>query len=369
MAMCMGPAGIITERRHASCRLPGVLLAGLILGTGPSVFGQDSLRTELSGYAEVYFGYDLGGPVDNERPDFLYNHKRHNEVAINLAYIKARLHQGRVRANVALMAGTYAQYNLAAEPGALQHVMEANVGVKLGGGEEWWVDAGIMPSHIGFESAAGDDCWSLTRSLWAENTPYYEVGARLAYKPSERAAFSVLYLNGWQRIQRQAGNSAPAFGTQLDLTTANGARFNWSTFIGRDTPDSVGLWRFYNNVYTIFDGDTTGLTLGFDLGLQQRKGGGLDGWFGPVVLVRQRLAEASWAVGRVEFFNDEAMVIMGTDRPVMSASLGWDRQVAAGIRFRVEGRWIGNERTIFTDGDGDAARDNWAFTTALCARF
>ena len=75
------------------------------------------------------------------------------------------------------------------------------------------------------------------------------------------------------------------------------------------------------------------------------------------------------AVGRVEFFNDEAMVIMGTDRPVMSASLGWDRQVAAGIRFRVEGRWIGNERTIFTDGDGDAARDNWAFTTALCARF
>ena len=91
MAMCMGPAGIITERRHASCRLPGVLLAGLILGTGPSVFGQDSLRTELSGYAEVYFGYDLGGPVDNERPDFLYNHKRHNEVAINLAYIKAIL--------------------------------------------------------------------------------------------------------------------------------------------------------------------------------------------------------------------------------------------------------------------------------------
>jgi hypothetical protein len=36
-----------------------------------------------------------------------------------------------------------------------------------------------MPSHIGFESVISADCWTLTRSLLAENSPYYETGMRL----------------------------------------------------------------------------------------------------------------------------------------------------------------------------------------------
>lgn len=335
----------------------------------PGTHAQDSLRVILGGYAEVYFGYDLGRPSSGERPDFLYNHKRHNEVGVNLACLKAAMDKGRVRGNLALMAGTYVQYNLATEPAALRNIMEANVGVSLTRNGSLWLDAGVMPSHIGFESAVGADCWTLTRSLWAENTPYYEAGARLSWKASRNMNASLFLLNGWQRMQRLPGHTAPAFGTKLNLATPNGTVVNWSTFLGPATPDSLRLNRFYNNVYTTFNGDTTGLTLGFDLGLQERRDGGWDGWFGPVVVLRQRVAERNRAVARVEFFHDEAMVILGTDRPLMSACVGWDRQLVPGVLWRAEARWIGNERAMFTDRDGVPVRDNWVLTTALSARF
>jgi hypothetical protein len=71
-------------------------------------------------------------------------------------------------------------------------------------------------SHIGFESAIGKDCWNLTRSILADNSPYYESGAKLSYtSKNEKWFISGLILNGWQRIQRVEGNNLPAFGHQL----------------------------------------------------------------------------------------------------------------------------------------------------------
>jgi hypothetical protein len=48
-------------------------------------------------------------------------------------------------------------------------LLEANIGYKPFAATNFWIDAGVMPSHIGFESAIGSDCWNLTRSILAEN--------------------------------------------------------------------------------------------------------------------------------------------------------------------------------------------------------
>ncbi len=323
----------------------------------------------ISGYAEVYFAYDLSSPGNGERPSFLYNYRRTNEVNVNLTYLKATYAKDRVRANLALMAGTYSQYNLAAEPAQLRNLLEANIGVRLSAKRDLWLDAGVLPSHIGFESAIGADCWNLTRSLWAENTPYFEAGARLSYKPNDHLTLAALYLNGWQRIQRQAGNTAPAFGTQINATTTNGTQVNWSTFIGRETPDSVGLWRYYNNFYAVFDGDTTGLTLGFDVGVQELPNRKITGWFGPVMMVRQRFCKNWWGVGRVEFFNDEDRIVLPVERPMMSATLGADKWITDNVLWRAEVRWLGIEEKVFEDADQRAIGTNWAITTAMSAKF
>lgn len=116
----------------------------------------------FSGYLETYYSYDFGNPDNHLRPGFFYSHNKHNELNLNLGLAKVNYAKDNVRANFALMAGTYPQYNLAAEPSLLKNVYEANVGVKIYKSKNLWVDAVIMPSHIGFESAIGKDCMNLT---------------------------------------------------------------------------------------------------------------------------------------------------------------------------------------------------------------
>ncbi len=94
--------------------------------------GQESdtiRRLAFSGYAKLYYLYDSSEPDNHIRPGFIYSHNRHNEVTLNLGYFKGTYHAPNVRANLALMAGTYA--NLAAEPGVLKNIFEANIGVRL----------------------------------------------------------------------------------------------------------------------------------------------------------------------------------------------------------------------------------------------
>ena len=56
-----------------------------------SAFTQrDSLnRLSFSGYAELYYSYDFSRPDDKEKPSFVYNHKRHNEINTNLILLKS----------------------------------------------------------------------------------------------------------------------------------------------------------------------------------------------------------------------------------------------------------------------------------------
>lgn len=81
----------------------------------------------------------------------------------------------------------------------LQHIYESNIGISLNKKNNLWLDAGIFGSHIGFESAISKDCWTLTRSLFAENSPYYLSGTKLTYNPNEHWEFAVIICNGWQR--------------------------------------------------------------------------------------------------------------------------------------------------------------------------
>ena len=131
---------------------------------------NDSLKKlNFSAYGELYYSYDFSNPQNHEKSNFLYNHKRHNELNSNLLLLKANYLDKNYRANLGLMTGNYAQYNLSSEPNWAQFIYEANVGIKISKEYNLWLDAGILPSHIGFESAISADCWTLTRSLLAEN--------------------------------------------------------------------------------------------------------------------------------------------------------------------------------------------------------
>ncbi len=339
------------------------------------VFGQNTDSTRaltFSGYTEVFYQYDFNQPADNARPSFLYNHNRVHEVNINLAYLKATYTTDKVRGNLALMAGTYADDNLSAESDVTQHILEANVGVRLG--KRTWVDAGIMPSHIGFESAISKDCRTLTRSLVAENSPYFETGVKLTYQPNDKWTLAALYLNGWQRIARPAGNTFPAFGTQITWKPNSNVTLNYSTFLGSDKPDDNRLIRQYHNLYGIFVAGDWEFTAGFDFGAEQaRKGDSeLNTWYTPVLIARYQTSPRTALALRGEYFEDKKGVIIATGTEngfqTLGLSLNFDYRISDNALWRIEGRVLNSKDGIFVTNDGLSATRPYV-TTSLAISF
>jgi hypothetical protein len=334
---------------------------------------KDTAKLAISGYAEAYYSYDLNNPSNHLKPGFIYNYNRHNELNLNLAYVKANYSSNRVRGNVALMAGTYAQYNLASEAELLRYLYEANVGVRIG--KNLWVDAGILPSHIGFESAVGKDCYTLTRSLLAENSPYYEAGAKITWSPNDKWTFSAMYLNGWQRIRKVDGNQTPSFGTQLIFKPSDKVTLNYSTYIGSDKPDSTRQMRYFNDLYGNFTiTDNFSLVAGLDYGFEQKeKGSGdMNQWYSPVVIARYTFTDKLALAGRVEYYSDERGVIISTGTPngfkTSGYSLNLDVTPVPNVLFRIEGRLLHSKDEIFLK-DSEPKNNNASVTTSLAFWF
>ena len=344
-----------------------------------SSFAQtDNTKNPLkfSGYIEIYYAYDFSNPSDHNRPGFVYSHNRHNEVNLNLGFVKLAYNTDKVRANIALMTGTYANANLAAEPGVLKNIYEANAGVKISKTKNLWIDAGIFASHIGFESAVGKDCWNLTRSILADNSPYFESGAKISYTSDNEQWFvSGLVLNGWQRIQRVDGNNTPAFGHQLTFKPNSKTTLNSSTFVGSDTPDSTRQMRYFHNFYGQFQlHEKFGLIVGFDIGAQQKSEGrsAYNTWYSPVLIAQYSPTGKINIAARGEYYSDADGVIISTGTingfQTYGYSLNLDYNIRDNVMWRIEGRAFSSKDEIFTL-DNQPSTQNYIVATALAISF
>ena len=360
--------------------MKSLLFSAVALATLQNANAQDSTQTKnpltISGYVEAYYNHDFNNPDNHQVPGFLYNFNRANEVNLNLALIKANYATDRLRANVALATGTYMNANYSAEPGTLKNIYEANIGVRLSGKSNLWLDAGIMPSHIGFESAVGKDNWTLTRSLLAENSPYFESGLKLGYTTRDEKLFiSAMYLNGWQRIQRVDGNSTPAFGTQITYKPTGSVTLNYSAFIGNDKPDSLKQMRYFHNVYGIFQlTNQFGIIAGVDFGTEQKakESSRYNTWYTPVLIARFSPSDHFRIAARGEYYSDKNGVIIstGTDNgfKTFGYSLNFDYLPVDNVVWRVEARSLKSKDAIFTDNDV-SKRQNYFVTTSVALSF
>ncbi len=354
------------------------LIPILLIITNFASAQSDTSKSNISftGYAEVYYTYDFNKPEDHNRPSFIYSHNRHNEFNLNLGFVKTAYSSDRVRANVALAAGTYMNANYSAEPGVLKNIYEANAGVKISGKKNLWVDGGIFASHIGFESAVSKDCWTLTRSILADNSPYYESGAKISYTSDNSKWFlSGLILNGWQHIQRPAGNNSPAFGTQITYTPNSKVTLNYSTFIGNDKPDTAKQMRYFHNLYGLFHiTEKFHVTAGLDYGMEEKANGsdGFNSWYSPVIIVKVNLNNTWSITGRGELYYDEYGVIIptGTENGFQTTgySINFDCRVRENAVWRVEGRILNSKDDIFVK-ESDMVNSNTFITTSLAISF
>ncbi len=331
---------------------------------------DSSAKFVFSAYAEPYFSLDLTDRSQNLKEDFIYNHKRTKMPNLNLMFVKGAYNFGHIRANLAIMAGDYAKYNLANEPKLYRHLMEANIGVKLSKSKNIWLDAGVMPSHIGFESAVGADCWNLTRSLLAENSPYFETGVKLsAVSKNEKWNTAFLVLNGWQKIKMPEGINKPSFGLQINFKPTSNITLNYSNFIGSDKPDSLAIARVFHNLFAqVQTSKNLGFIMGFDIGSDKNRSSKRNIWYSPVVISRLKINEKNFFAARIEYYKDPEETIVSTNTmngfQTYGYSLNYDYQLSEKMFFRMEAKKYHSKDAVFHSRE-TSSNQNFSITTAL----
>lgn len=361
-----------------------IVLAACLLTTlqanaqvSAGIFNRFLSPLTISGYAETYYGGDFNNPIGDTRPSFIYSFNKNNEAAVNLAFLKGSYNTNKIRANLALAAGTYMNANYAAEPGILGNFYEGNVGIKLSRENNLWLDAGIFASHIGLESAVGKDNWTLTRSIGADNTPYFESGAKISYiSRNEKWFLSALALNGWQHIKPVDGNTIPALGTQITYKPSSRITLNSSTFIGSDKPDSTRQMRYFHNFYGIFRlTDTLAAAINFDIGIEQRNknSSAMNTWFNPTVILRYMPTAKTAIAVRAEYYDDRHGVIIASGTSggfrTWGFSANFDYHITSNLLWRVEARTLNSNDNIFTTRNGSTTDNNTFITTSLSVNF
>lgn len=329
---------------------------------------KDSLTIKVSGFLETYYAYDFSNPTTETKLPFMYNYNRHNEFNVNNGLIRTQLQYGNTYASIAVHAGTYVDDNYASED--IKLVSEAYVGMYLNDNKKSSIEVGIMPSYIGFESATTATNLTLTRSILAENSPYFMTGIKYNYKPNDKWSFSGLVTNGWQRINKPDKTVVPAFGTQIVYKPAENTTLNWSTFIGKEFYGTELAMRYFSNLYWDNQWNSKWRTiLGFDFGIQDRSS--LNDkhlyWMSPVLITQYSISQKWQTAVRFEYYQDEDNVIVATSDAFKTsgASINFDYLPNSKVKLRTEARYFDSKEAIFFDNKSN----NFFVTTSLSFEF
>ena len=335
-----------------------------------SIFSQekDSLKIKVSGFLETYYAYDFSSPTTDSKLPFMYNYNRHNEFNVNNGLIRAQLQYGNTYESIADQTVTYVDDNYASED--IKLVSEAFVGMYLNDNKKSSIEVGIMPSYIGFESATTATNLTLTRSILAENSPYFMTGIKYNYKPNDKWSFSGLVTNGWQRINRPDKTVTPALGTQIIYKPSEKATLNWSTFIGKEFYGTELAMRYFSNLYWDNTWNSKWRTiLGFDFGIQDSSSMNDEHlfWMSPVFIAQYSINPKWQTAVRVEYYQDEDNVIVATSDAFKTsgASINFDYLLNSKVKLRTEARYFDSKEAIFFD----TKTNNFFVTTSLSFEF
>lgn len=309
----------------------------------------------LSAYIDAYYAFDFNQPKNKEIPYYVSSNN-HNTFNINLAYLDIKYNGKRVRARFVPAFGTYMNANYTNEKGGLKYILEGSIGVKLSKKKEIWLDAGILGSPYTNESAISKDHLMYSRSLSAENVPYYLCGVKFGLPLSKKINFYTYLINGWQQINDQ--NNGKSIGTQLEWKWNNQNILNWDTYVGdeRSALNPNHRIRYFTDLYWIHKGKKNwDFTSCAYLGLQERVNidkREIKPWWQANFIARYTFVKKFSLSARVEYYED---LNGSTLTPITSvqqfkcfgSGLSFAWHFIENCMFRVEAKGLVSDKNIF----------------------
>jgi hypothetical protein len=344
-----------------------LLYAKTIAQTVINIDTTNKSKITIEANIDAYYGYDFNKLQTKDRPYFV-SHSRNNEVNLNFAYVSFKYTSERLRATFAPGFGTYMNANYAAESGSLKYIVEAYAGFKPFARKNIWLDIGIIPSPYTYESAFSLNQLVYTRSYGAENSPYYQAGARLSLPLSKKLSANLYLLNGWQQISDV--NNSLSFGSNLELNANEHLAIDWNTYIGDESsaahPDYRA--RYFTDLYATWNpSEKVSLAASVYGGLQKRLNNNetTDSyWWQANTALKYSFSKQHSLSARVEYFNDDDGVIVQPVTDVVgfnsfSESLCYNWRVTDKVLFRVEARYFQSGKNVYVKEATPVNNDLW----------
>lgn len=330
-------------------------------GISDSYDSLENGKISIGGLVDAYYGFDFNRPSSKNR-DYSVSSSRHNEFNINLAYLDIKYKNNRVRAHLVPSFGTYMNENYANEKGTIKNLVEANVGIKISKKREIWIDAGVLGSPYTNESAISKDHLMYTRSLAAENVPYYLSGIKLSIPINSKLNIYGYLINGWQQIQDN--NRYLSFGSQLEYRPNKKILLNWDTYVGNESSNFNYNYRvrYFTDIYMVYKpnerwGFTTCAYIGNQEVAQYNARNKNQIWAQGNFTAAFYAKKSAFLSARIEYFSDQEGSILQSLNyqnkfSASSLSVAYNLNISSHALFRIENRLFYSERKVFTLNSG-----------------
>ena len=322
--------------------------------------------TVVSGFIDLYYASNANRPFNhlNFIPGTGTTAEHADEIALNLAAIEVVRKPAPFGFHLTLVGGDGANVVHAGEPGIHGHhrvrnLYQASVAYTQ---EKLTVEAGVYPSHIGFEGFFSKDNWNYTRGWLGELSPYYQAGVKAAYAWNDHWSGQLHVLQGWQLIHDN--NHAKSVGTQIAYS-AGRLSASVNTLIGpelaNDNKDSrvfVDLIATYNVTPKL----TAAASL--DRGRQELPGTAYANWLGESVWGRYAMNTRHAVAVRADRLRDPNSAISGFSQTISSGTLTYEFDPTKNFILKAEGRRDHSTSAVFCNRDHQTL---WILSTV--ARF
>ena len=341
-----------------------------ILLTCPMAVADDAKPLNIRGFVDLDFGFNPNRPRNHE--NFMAGTgttgKGANEFNVNLAAIEFVRDAQPVGFHLSVVAGSGTDIVHAGEPAGAgagrdvyRYLYQASVSYKPT--DRLMIEAGVFPSHIGFEAFFSKDNWNYTRSWLGEFSPYYQTGVHAGYKFTDRWSGEIHVLNGWQIIGEN--NDAKAIGGRIAYNSDRlSASFN--TFDGPELPNDDNHWRHFGNLiaaYKVSPKWTLGGSL--DRGHQELPGNTAANGLGAGAFSRYAIDDRNAFAARAERFNDPDNGISGFAQKLWEATLTYEYHPSANLILKFEGRHDHSTAPAFSKREGTADSQTLAIVGAV----
>lgn len=319
---------------------------------------------QIHGLVDVYASWNPNRPFDhtNFEPGTGTTAAKANELGLNLAALDVSLDPKPVGFHVIAVAGTGTDVVHAAElhPNDVRHIYQASVSYNLNVGRGVVLEAGIQPSHIGYEVFFSKDSPNYTRGWMGEFSPYYSTGLKIATSFDDHWSGQLWLLNGWQNIEDN--NSGKAFGTQVAYAK-DALGFSVNTFFGPELPDDSSHWRsFVDVVGTWKISEKVNIAASVDLGRQTRPQADAASWQGASLWLRYLLSNPSSSSPssalalRAECFHDPDNGITGFAQTLWEGTLTFEYRPHPQLILKLEARYDHSTADAFKGPSEDDPR-------------